>query len=249
LRTIVRRGQIGWAANEQAEGVRIVEHTVLIVDDEENFLHGLARALREQPYRLFTARRGDEAKYVLETRRVDVVVADENMPGMSGNDLLGWVAANYPDVTRILLTGYATAETAIRAINEGAVYQLFRKPCNAAHLAVAIRKALEERHAPEEGDRKARFGAGRIGPPERFNQELNILTHVVDRNLQQPLDVLARSCQSLGEQYTDMFDPKAKTLIQDALDAAAEVRRLVSRLHEHSQEKEPAEATVHDRGQ
>jgi len=122
-----------------------MNHIVLLVDDDENVLHGLARALRRQPYQLYTARSGEEAMSILKAHPVDVVVADEQMPGMSGSELLAWIARSYPEVMRIVLTGRATAETAIRAINEGAVYHFFTKPCHEVQLALTIRKALEEK--------------------------------------------------------------------------------------------------------
>jgi len=118
---------------------------MLLVDDDRNVLHGLARALRHQPYRLYTARSGEEALLILKTHNVDVIVTDEQMPGMCGGDLRAWVAENLPEVTRIVLTGCPSTEVAIRAINEGAVYQFFTKPCNPARLGVAIRKALERK--------------------------------------------------------------------------------------------------------
>ncbi|MBN2021696.1 MAG: response regulator [Pirellulales bacterium] len=120
---------------------------VLLVDDDENVLHGLSRVLRNQPYHLFTARSGDEAIHVLKTHVVDVIVADDQMPGMSGSDLLAWVAEHCSEVRRIVLTGHATAATAIRAINEGAVFRFFTKPCDEVELAIAIREALEQRQA------------------------------------------------------------------------------------------------------
>ena len=87
-----------------------MERFVLLVDDDENILCGLARVLRQQPYHLYTARTGEEAVEVLKSRSVDVLVADEQMPGMSGSDLLAWSAENYPDVRRIMLTGRATTQ-------------------------------------------------------------------------------------------------------------------------------------------
>ena len=120
-----------------------MEHTVLLVDDDQHVLHGLARALRHQPYSLLTVRSADEAMQALKSRSIDVIVADERMPGMPGSELLAWVAATFPEVVRIMLTGHATTATAIRAINEGAVYLFFTKPCDEIQLALGIRKALE----------------------------------------------------------------------------------------------------------
>jgi two-component system, probable response regulator PhcQ len=120
-----------------------MEPTVLLVDDDESVLHGLARLLRDQPYRLLTARSAGEAMEILKAHPVHVIVSDECMPGISGSDLIAWVARKLPDVTRIVLTGHATAQTAIRAINEGSVYRYFMKPCDVVELALTIRSALE----------------------------------------------------------------------------------------------------------
>lgn len=119
--------------------------TILLIDDDVNVLHGLSRVLRNQPYRIYTARSGDEAMKILKAWNIDVVVSDEKMPGISGTDLLKWVSENYPEVMRIVLTRNATAETAIRAINEADVFHFFTKPCNEVELALTIRKALEEK--------------------------------------------------------------------------------------------------------
>jgi len=121
------------------------QHHVLLVDDDENLLRGLARALRFQPYHVYTARSGEEALHVLKSHPIDVVVADEQMPGISGSDLLAWVAANCPEVVRIVLTGRPSTEAAIRAINEADVFRFFTKPCDTVRLALAIRQALELR--------------------------------------------------------------------------------------------------------
>ena len=128
--------------------------TVLLVDDDEGVLHGLARALRHQPYRLHTARSAEEAIWAMKSGRVDVIVSDETMPGMPGSDLLAWSAGAFPDVVRIMLTGNATTATAIRAINEGAVYHFFTKPCDVVQLAITIRKALEHRESLREARRE-----------------------------------------------------------------------------------------------
>ncbi|MGD9128005.1 MAG: response regulator [Planctomycetia bacterium] len=122
-----------------------MNRTVLLIDDDTNVLHGLARVLRNQPYKLFTARSGEEAMNILKAWSVDVIVSDETMPGMSGTDLLKWVSENCPEVMRILLTGNATTETAIRSINEANVFHFFTKPCNEVELALAIRRAIEEK--------------------------------------------------------------------------------------------------------
>jgi len=123
--------------------VDLTDAVVLLVDDEPNVLHGLSRALREQPYQIYTTRSAGEAMDVLKAHRVDLVVTDENMPGISGSRFLTWVADHFPGVMRIILTGQPDVPSALRAINEGEVFRYFTKPCDIVELAMAIRQGLE----------------------------------------------------------------------------------------------------------
>jgi response regulator RpfG family c-di-GMP phosphodiesterase len=215
-------------------------HTVLLVDDDANVLFALARALREQPYQLYTARSGEEAVAMLKIHRVDVVVADQRMPGMSGCDLLAWVAKNCPEVMRIMLTGNASTDSAIRAINEASVYQFFTKPCNDAHLAVAIRKALEHKDLLGEHSRLLELNRQQSRRLELFHQDLEILTRIIFHDLQEPLELIAQSCRSLAENCRDVFDPKTAAVVHTALDAVGEVQRLLLKLLKHVRNHEPA---------
>ena len=118
---------------------------VLIVDDDDNVRNGLLRVLRQQPYQILTAQTADDAISCLKKLPVNLVLSDDRMPGMSGIELLTWVANHYPETVRIMLTGEATTKLAVRAINEAKVYRFFTKPCDHVELALAIREALEER--------------------------------------------------------------------------------------------------------
>jgi DNA-binding NarL/FixJ family response regulator len=124
-----------------------MKHAVLFVDDDVNVLHGLTRVLRGQPYQILTATSAEEAMWTLKTRPIDLVVTDEQMPGISGSEFLTWVAEHYPEVIRIVLTGHATVPATIRAINDAKVYRYFTKPCREVDLAMAIRQGLEEKAA------------------------------------------------------------------------------------------------------
>ena len=121
--------------------------TVLLVDDDKNLLQGLMRALRSQPYTLLTANSAEEAAFLLKSNTIDVVVSDECMPGMRGTDYLKWVAKNFPETVRILLTGKPSPDTAVRAVNQGQVFRFLTKPCRDWDLAMAIRDALDLREA------------------------------------------------------------------------------------------------------
>ena len=119
--------------------------TVLLVDDDPNVLRGLVRAFRHQPFQFYTAHSAEEAMEVLKSRPIDVLVTDERMPGTSGMELLTWVSKHFPEVVRILLTGFPSTEIAIRAINESLVFRFFTKPCDPVALALAIHEALQQK--------------------------------------------------------------------------------------------------------
>ncbi len=118
--------------------------TVLIVDDEPNILEGLRQALWKSPYEVLTASGPEEALGVLRERKVDVVISDQLMPGMTGTELLGLVHDRQPDAVRIMLSGHADAETVIRTINEGEVYRFLTKPCDRTELLVTLHLACEK---------------------------------------------------------------------------------------------------------
>jgi len=127
-----------------------MSRNVLFVDDEPHVINALKRALHKEPYEILTANSAREALDILAHTSVDLVVSDEMMPGMSGSDFLSIVCRNYPDTIRIVLTGHATLDATIRAINEGRIYRFFTKPWNDVDLAVTIREALHLKDLIEE---------------------------------------------------------------------------------------------------
>src|ERR1700729_1143847 len=93
--------------------------TILFVDDEHHVTDGLFRVMRCLPVELLSATSAASALEILKTVHVDVVVSDEQMPGMSGSAFLAQVRRQYPHTIRIILSGQASLEAAVRAINEG----------------------------------------------------------------------------------------------------------------------------------
>lgn len=120
------------------------QHTVLCVDDEKNILNSLKRLVRKENYRLITAADGEEGLDILTQNNVHIVISDQRMPGMNGTDFLKQVKSLYPDIIRIILTGYTNVDSITEAINEGSVYKFFLKPWNDQNLKLEIRQALEQ---------------------------------------------------------------------------------------------------------
>jgi serine phosphatase RsbU (regulator of sigma subunit) len=119
---------------------------VLLVDDDAMVLAGLKRQLRNQ-FRIDTALSGEEAlKQVQENGPYAVIVSDFMMPGMNGIEFLTCVKKTSPDTVRMMLTGTADMPTAIRAVNEGNIFQFHPKPCPADTLNQAIQSAIRKYH-------------------------------------------------------------------------------------------------------
>ncbi len=117
--------------------------TLLLVDDEPAILSSLRRLLRTSGYRILTAESGQAGLEILERESVDLVISDMRMPEMDGAKFLEQVCKRWPDVIRILLTGYADINSTIAAINRGEIYRYISKPWNDDDLMLIIRDALE----------------------------------------------------------------------------------------------------------
>jgi two-component system probable response regulator PhcQ len=128
-------------------------HTVLVVDDQQPVLDLLREALQRESYQVFCAASAEEALPILSRQQIDVIISDEKMPGMSGTEFLATVRKKYPETIRIILTGHANLNSALRAINEGEVYRFFTKPCNLIDLTVTIRQALQQKELLKENQR------------------------------------------------------------------------------------------------
>lgn len=115
---------------------------VLIVDDDPSVASLLARLIGLRPYDCLTAGSADEALAILESEHIQVVVSDECMPGTKGSELLGIIRRKWPEIQSILLTGHATVDTALRAVNRGEVLRILTKPCPADILLDAIDAAV-----------------------------------------------------------------------------------------------------------
>jgi CheY-like chemotaxis protein len=118
--------------------------TVLLVDDEPNILSALKRSLRHEGYRLLTAESAATALELLARHRVQVVVSDQRMPGMSGTEFLSRVKELYPDTVRLILSGYTDLQTVTEAVNQGAIYRFLTKPWEDASLRENIHEAFRQ---------------------------------------------------------------------------------------------------------
>lgn len=135
--------------NVQQEPIPFKESdaTMVLVDDEDMVLSSLQSFLElETDYNLKTFTSPEAALDYTLAGPVDVVVSDFLMPGMNGIELLSLIREKHPHAPRILLTGYADKESAIKAINDIGLFQYIEKPWDNTNLLIVLRNALERRY-------------------------------------------------------------------------------------------------------
>ena len=116
---------------------------VLVVDDEQDIRDACERILSRVGYQVQKASRGDEALDILNKESVDIMLLDLKMPGMDGLEVLERVRKQNTDIQVIVITGYATVETAIEAMKQGA-YDFIPKPFEPDQLRIVVNRAWEK---------------------------------------------------------------------------------------------------------
>jgi len=120
--------------------------TIVIVDDEEMVLTSLNSFLTlETVYTVKTFTSAKEALAYIEKEPIDLVVSDYLMPEMDGITFLASVRDLRPEVPRIILTGYADKENAIKAINNVGLFQYIEKPWDNDDILIIFRNGLEKK--------------------------------------------------------------------------------------------------------
>ena len=121
-------------------------NVILLVDDEEMVVTSIKSFLTlETDYQVVAFTFPKEALDYVQKNRVDLVISDYLMPEVDGIEFLAKVKEIQPEATRILLTGYADKENAIKAINDVGLYQYIEKPWENDDLRLVIRNGLEKR--------------------------------------------------------------------------------------------------------
>ncbi|MFW5644369.1 MAG: response regulator [Bacteroidota bacterium] len=118
------------------------DSTILYVDDSDSNLL-LFEELFKNDYHILLASSAKEGLEILKNHKVSVVVSDQSMPVMSGNEFLELVNEKYPDILSFILTAYTDYESLVEAVNRGKIYGYFHKPFNSKEMRIAINRAIE----------------------------------------------------------------------------------------------------------
>jgi len=123
--------------------------SILVVDDEISIREFLEILLKREGHQVRFARDAVDAVARLKEEAVELVLTDLRLPNGSGMDVLAWVAKNTPSTQVVIMTAFATTETAVEAMKNGA-YDYIIKPFKVDELTVLIDRALERRHLQTE---------------------------------------------------------------------------------------------------
>jgi two-component system response regulator AtoC len=116
---------------------------ILLVDDEEPIREAMLLLLKAADYRITACASGQEALQILAGEQFDIVITDLFLPDITGIDILTKAKGLFPTLEVILVTGHASAETAVRAMKEGA-FDYITKPLNFEELRMILAKAVEK---------------------------------------------------------------------------------------------------------
>jgi signal transduction histidine kinase len=114
--------------------------SVLYLDDEEHNLISFRAAFRRD-FEVFVTTKPAEAAEMLASNDIQIIIADQKMPEISGTEFLELIKTEHPDPIRLLLTGYADIQAVIDAINKGQIYRYISKPWNEQDLKLIIENA------------------------------------------------------------------------------------------------------------
>ena len=161
--------------------------TILIVDDEKNYLRVLSAVLEEEGYEVLTALSGREALEIHETSDLDLTLTDMKMPGMDGIKLLEHIKAKDPDLPVIMMTAHGTVDKAVEAMQKGA-YSYVLKPFDNERLIIYVQKAVamfqvvkENRRLRDEVKSQYRFG-NFIGKSKAMREVFEMIRKVAPAN-------------------------------------------------------------------
>ena len=123
--------------------------TILVVDDDKSILRTFTRILQKSGYEIDVAETGGEAMDKAENQHYDLALVDIRLPDMDGTELLAKLKKQLQDTVKIMITGFPSLETGVKALNEGADAYLV-KPVKPQELLFLLDEKLKNREEPQE---------------------------------------------------------------------------------------------------
>lgn len=174
-----------------------IPYKILVVDDETSILSAVKRLLRPLGHDIHTALSGQQGLQVLAQTPIDLVISDMRMPEMNGAQFLAEVAKKWPNIMRILLTGYADLDSTVAAINEGHIYSYLPKPWEDDQFRLMVKRALHVRYLEKERQRLEAL-------TKKQNKELTYLNTNLGKEVQARTEEIRQTAAFLETAYGEL---------------------------------------------
>jgi signal transduction histidine kinase len=178
---------------------------ILVIDDEEAIRDSCCQVLAKAGYQTQTAKDGNVGLEKITEMKPDLVLVDLKMPGMSGMELLEKIAQIDPSIISVVITGYATIESAVEAMKRNA-YDFLPKPFTPDQLRIVVKRGLERRRLAIEAERLRR---------EKQMLRENFVT-LVSHQLRSPLASVRQYFGVIREGFAGDVTEKQKQIIETA---------------------------------
>lgn len=214
---------------------------ILVIDDEPGIRDLFTLELSAQGYEVVTAGDGDEAIQKIEPGQFQVALCDMNMPRMGGLETLEEIHKKDPDIEVIVMTGYATVDTAVNAMKKGA-YDFVQKPFNLPEVLALISKSLEKSELRRtilelrETKKKLEETQMQLIQAEKL-AGIGLLAAGVAHELNNPLSGILGFSQLLLEE--DKLTTQQREDIQTILTQSQRCKVIIQNLLQFSRRKEP----------
>jgi signal transduction histidine kinase len=203
------------------------ENEVLFIDDEQSIIEGVQRLFMRETYGIIATTSLDKARSALAEGKIKVVVSDYRMPDISGVKFLREVKEKYPDVVKILFTGYTDFSAAEEAINVGEVYRFISKPWKTAELLLTIRQCIEHYDliiSAKNHEKELEIANKKLKAIYEMQKEF---TSTVSHELRTPLSSIKMAIDLISQETVGKINPEQKDILGRAKKETDRLKRLI----------------------
>ncbi len=208
--------------------------TLLIVDDEPASMRALCDTLEYEGYRTYGYTSAADALAAMRERSFDLLLADLQMPGTNGIDLMKSAQLVDPTLVAVIMTGHGALETAVAAMKAGAL-DYIQKPIKLATALPVLERALAVRQLRIEKKRLEENVRERTEELKIANRELEAFSYSVSHDLRAPLRAVSSFTQALLSEHVATLNDEGRRLLQNVNAGAAHMDRLITDLLRLSQ--------------
>ena len=208
--------------------------TLLIVDDEPASMRALCDTLEYEGYRTYGYTSAADALAAMRERSFDLLLADLQMPGTNGIDLMKSAQLIDPTLVAVIMTGHGALETAVAAMKAGAL-DYIQKPIKLATALPVLERALAVRQLRIEKKRLEENVRERTEELKIANRELEAFSFSVSHDLRAPLRAVSSFTQALLSEHVASLNEEGRRLLQNVNAGAAHMDRLITDLLRLSQ--------------